>query len=35
LRLAYAAAGVGLFVYLVGSIACFWLPEPREGDMAE
>ena len=35
LRLAYAAAGVGLFVYLVGSIACFWLPEPREGDLAE
>ncbi len=28
IKMAYAAAGVALFVYLVGSIACFWLPEP-------
>ncbi|MEO8496260.1 MAG: MFS transporter [Planctomycetota bacterium] len=26
---AMAAAGVALFVYLSGSIACFWLPEPK------
>ena len=26
---AMAAAGVALFVYLVGSIACAWLPEPN------
>jgi MFS family permease len=31
-KLAAAAAAVGLFVYLVGSVACFFLPEPaREG----
>jgi MFS family permease len=29
-NMAYTAAGVGLFVYLVGSIACFFLPEPKE-----
>lgn len=29
-RLTLAAALVGLFVYLVGSIACFFLPEPKE-----
>ena len=28
-KLAYAAAGVALFVYLLGSIACFFLPEPK------
>ena len=28
---AYAAAAVGLFVYTVGSVACFFLPEPKEG----
>ncbi len=27
-RLAYTAAAVALFVYAVGSLACFWLPEP-------
>ena len=30
-KMAYTAAGVGFAVYLVGSIACFWLPEPKEG----
>jgi MFS family permease len=29
-KLAYTAAGVALFVYLVGSIACFFLPEPGQ-----
>jgi MFS family permease len=33
-KTAFAAAGVALFVYLVGSIACFWLPEPRR-DLSE
>src|SRR5207248_8149844 len=28
-NMAYAAAGVGLFVYAVGSVACFFLPEPK------
>jgi MFS family permease len=27
---AYAAAAIGLFVYAVGSVACFFLPEPKE-----
>jgi MFS family permease len=31
---ALAAAGVALFVYAVGSIACFFLPEP-EGDLVD
>ena len=30
LAVAYTAAGVALFVYLAGTILCFWLPEPRE-----
>lgn len=34
-KLAYTAAGVALFVYLVGSIACFWLPEPAAEDLPE
>lgn len=28
-QLAYAAAVVGTLAYVVGNIACFWLPEPR------
>ena len=35
INLAYTAAGVGLFVYLIGSIACFWLPEPGKEDLPE
>lgn len=35
LRLTYTAAGVALFVYLVGSIACFWLPEPGAEELPE
>jgi MFS family permease len=29
-RIAYAAAGVALFVYLVNLVASFWLPEPKD-----
>jgi hypothetical protein len=32
---AMAAAGVALFVYLGGSIACCWLPEPKADETAE
>jgi MFS family permease len=34
-REAYAAAAVAFFVYLVGSVACFFLPEPKIEGMAE
>ena len=34
-RFAYTAAGVGLAVYLIGSIACFFLPEPAEEQLPE
>ncbi len=30
-NMAYTAAAIGLAVYFVGSLACFFLPEPREG----
>src|SRR5258708_43756 len=30
-KMAYVAAGIAFFTYFVGSIACFWLPEPTEG----
>src|SRR5204863_257030 len=30
MKMAYTAAGVAFFVYLVGTIACFWLPEPAK-----
>jgi MFS family permease len=32
---AYSAAAVGLFVYAVGSIACFFLPEPKAVDLPD
>jgi MFS family permease len=32
---AFTAAGVALFVYLVGSIACFFLPEPKALDLSD
>jgi MFS family permease len=35
IKLAYTAAGVGLFVYLVGSVACFWLPEPAREELPD
>jgi len=31
-RMAYTAAGVGTFVFLVGFIATYWLPEPQFSD---
>lgn len=34
-KVALVAAGVGFFVYLVGFIASFWLPEPRSQTAAE
>jgi len=35
MNMAKTAAGVALFVYLVGTIACFWLPEPGAEDLPE
>jgi hypothetical protein len=35
MKLANAAAGVALFVFLVGSIACFFLPEPGREDLPD
>jgi len=32
---AFTAAGVALFVYVVGSIACSFLPEPKTQDLSE
>lgn len=34
-KLANSAAIVGLSVYLIGSIACFWLPEPPQEDLPD
>ncbi|MCI0739664.1 MAG: MFS transporter [Gemmataceae bacterium] len=34
-RMAYAAAGVGLFVYLLGFLLSFFLPEPKEETLHE
>jgi MFS family permease len=34
-KVAYTAGGVALFVYLVGLIASFWLPEPKEGQFVD
>jgi MFS family permease len=34
-KMAYAAAGVSLFVYLVGSIFCFFLPEPKQKTLVD
>lgn len=34
-RVAYVAGGVGLFVYLLGFVCSFFLPEPREEEFAE
>jgi MFS family permease len=33
--IAYAAAVVALVVYAVGSIACFWLPEPQQEELPD
>ena len=34
-KMAYVAAAIAFGTYLVGSIACFWLPEPREGEFGD
>ena len=34
-RLAYAAVTVALATYLIGSIACFWLPEPQQEELPD
>lgn len=34
-KMAYVAAGIAFFTYLVGTIACFWLPEPQEGEFGD
>lgn len=34
-QLAYAAAGVGFTMFAVGTIACFWLPEPEHADLPD
>jgi MFS family permease len=34
-KMAYVAAGIAFAVYLVGTIACFWLPEPKEGQFGD
>jgi hypothetical protein len=33
--MAYAAAAVALFVYLVATVVCFWLPEPGTGEVTD
>jgi hypothetical protein len=32
---ALAAAAVALFVYALGSVLCFWLPEPKRDTLPE
>jgi Na+/glutamate symporter len=34
-QMAYAAATVGLLVYVIGFAASFWLPEPGKDGMLE
>jgi len=34
-RLAYAAAIVGTTVYVIGVVASFWLPEPKQADLPD
>jgi hypothetical protein len=33
--MAYAAAGVALLVYAIGTAASFWLPEPERDGLLE
>jgi Major Facilitator Superfamily len=35
IKLAYAAALVGTAVYIIGFIASFWLPEPKQADLPD
>jgi len=34
-KLAYAAAAVGLAVYVIGTVACFFLPEPKGEELPD
>ena len=34
-KMAYVAASIAFGVYLVSAIACFWLPEPKEGEFGD
>ena len=34
-KMAYAATAVVVFVYLVATVVCFWLPEPGTGEVAD
>ena len=34
-KVALVAGAVGFSVYLVGFIASFWLPEPKQEDLSE
>jgi hypothetical protein len=34
-RLSYAAAIVGTTVYVIGFVASFWLPEPKQADLPD
>ena len=34
-KLAYAAAIVGITVYIIGFIASFWLPEPKNQELPD
>ena len=34
-KVAMAAAAVGLCLYLVGFIASFWLPEPKQAELPD
>jgi hypothetical protein len=34
-KLAYAAALVGTAAYVIGFIASFWLPEPKQEELPE
>ena len=35
IQLSYAAAAIGLLVYLIALVASFWLPEPAQQELAE
>jgi len=35
MQMAYAAAAVGLLVYVIGFAASFWLPEPGKDGMLD
>ena len=35
IRLAYAAALVGTAAYVIGFIASFWLPEPKQAELPD